>query len=138
MLAGFRSRWTTPCSWAACSGEPLVNWQRPATGDEAGKRVAFDELQYQRADGPGLFESVYRGDVRMIQRREHLRFALEAREAIGVGREGVRQDLQRNVSLQPRVAGTVHLAHATGPQRRMDFVHAKSCTGSERHRGRPR
>ena len=41
-----------------------------------------------------------RGDVGMIQRREGLRFALEAREAVGVVRERVGQDLDRDVAIQ--------------------------------------
>ena len=32
-----------------------------------------------------LFQAVDRADVRMIERREHARLALEAREAIGIG-----------------------------------------------------
>ena len=34
-----------------------------------------------------VFEAVDRADVRMIQRRQHPRFALEAREPIGIGGE---------------------------------------------------
>ena len=39
------------------------------------------------ADAVGVLEAVDRADVRMIQRGEHPRFALEARQAFGIGRE---------------------------------------------------
>ena len=39
----------------------------------------------------------------MIERREHLRFALEPREAFGIGGEGLGQDFQRDVAIQLRV-----------------------------------
>ena len=43
----------------------------------------------------GFLEPVNRRNVRMVQRREHLRFAREAREAVGVLREGIWQHLDR-------------------------------------------
>ena len=49
----------------------------------------------------------------MVERRERLCFALEPRQAIGVARKGVGQDLQRNVAIELRVAGAVDLSHAT-------------------------
>ena len=50
-----------------------------------------------------FFEAVDRGDVRMIQRRQHLRFPLEAREPIGIEREQFGQDLQRDIAIELRV-----------------------------------
>ena len=44
-----------------------------------------------------FFKPVDRGDVRMIQRSEGLGLALEPREAVGVMREGLGQDLDRDV-----------------------------------------
>ena len=71
------------------------------------------------------------GDVRMIQRRERLRFALEAGQAIGISRERVGQDLDRDVAIQLRVARAIHLAHAAGADRRGDLVGAEAGAGSE-------
>ena len=48
----------------------------------------------------------------MVQRREHLRFALKPGEAIGIAGERVGQDLQRDVAIQLRIARAIHLAHA--------------------------
>jgi hypothetical protein len=39
----------------------------------------------------------------MIQRREHLRFALESRDALEVGRERGRQRFERDVAAKFRV-----------------------------------
>ncbi len=50
----------------------------------------------------------------MIQRREELRLALEARQPIGIAGEEVGQDLERDVAPEPRVAGAKHLSHAAG------------------------
>ena len=48
----------------------------------------------------------------MIQRGERLRFALEAREPVGIACEGVGQDLDRDIAIQLRIARAIHLAHA--------------------------
>ena len=53
-------------------------------------------------------------DVRVIQRREHLRLALEPREPVRIGRERLGQHLDRDVAVQPRVARAIDLAHPAG------------------------
>ena len=75
-----------------------------------------------------------RGDVRMIQRRERLRFALEPREPLGIARERVGQDLDRDVAIELRIAGAIHLAHAPGAKGGQDFVGAEAGAGSEGQR----
>ena len=50
-----------------------------------------------------LLEPVDRGDVGMVQRGERLGFALETRQAVGVLRERVGQDLDRDVAIELRV-----------------------------------
>ena len=58
----------------------------------------------------------------MVQRREHPRLALEAREAIRVGRELGRQDLDRDVAPELRVARAIHLAHAARADEALDAI----------------
>ena len=58
----------------------------------------------------------------MIQRREHPRFALEARAPVGIGRERERQDLDRDVAPELVVARAVDLAHAPDAEQRADRV----------------
>ena len=55
------------------------------------------------ADAAGFFQAVERGDVGMVQRRQHLRFALKAGHAIGVGGEKLRQDFERHIAPESRV-----------------------------------
>jgi len=50
----------------------------------------------------------------MVQRRKHPRFALETREAIGVGGERLRQDLDRDLATELRIVCAIDLAHAAG------------------------
>ena len=78
-----------------------------------------------------LFEAVDRGDVRMVQRREHFRFALKARQPIVVSGERGGQDLDRDLALQLRVGRAIHLAHPAFADRARDFVDAETGAGSE-------
>jgi hypothetical protein len=59
-----------------------------------------------------------------------LRFALEARKTIGVQRKFCRQDLERDVAIQIRIACAIHLAHAAAAKRREDFVRAERAPGA--------
>ena len=67
----------------------------------------------------------------MVQRREGLGFAGEPGEPFGVARERVRQDFERDVTIQLRVAGPVDLAHATFANLCRDFVDAEARAGGE-------
>jgi pSer/pThr/pTyr-binding forkhead associated (FHA) protein len=51
-----------------------------------------------------------------------VRLAFEPDEAIGIGGEEVRQDLQRDVTIEPCIAGAIYLTHAraAGPDRRAE------------------
>ena len=94
MLAGFRSRCTMPLSCAASSAsaicramrERLADWHRSAR-EALGERVAFNELENERAMPSSVFEAVNSADVRVVERRQHPRFALEAGEALRIGLE---------------------------------------------------
>ena len=68
-------------------------------GDPLGKSVALDELEHEAADVTALFDAVNCRDVRMIQRREYPRFAIETGEPIGIAAEYGREDLDRDVAL---------------------------------------
>ena len=102
-------------------GQNLVERQRAAR-DQHRQIVALDQLHHERADRLRFLDAVDRADVGMIQRRECLRFAREARQAIGIARHGLRQDLQRDLAIQLRVARAIDLAHAAGAKEREDFV----------------
>ena len=69
----------------------------------------------------------------MRQRRDRFRLALEARQRIGIVRDGLRQDLDRDVAVELPVPRLVHLAHAARAERRQDLVGAEFRAGRETH-----
>ena len=88
---------------------------RAASGagrEPLGERLARHQLQDEEARVAGFLEAVDRGDVRVVERREELRFAVEARQPLRVGGEGLGQDLERDVAAELRVARPVDLTHA--------------------------
>jgi hypothetical protein len=89
--------------------------QRPAR-EPLGQRLALDQLHDENVPAAGFLHAVERGNVRVIQRLEHLRFALEPRRAVGVERPRLRQDLDRHLSPELRVARAIDLPHAAGAE----------------------
>jgi hypothetical protein len=74
-------------------------------------------------------------DVRVVQRGCRARFLLEARDAIRRGHVG-RQDLDRHRAVQPRVLGTIDLAHAARAEKRLQDERAQAAAGGQGHDGR--
>ena len=68
------------------------------------------------------------GDVRVVERGEHLRLALEPAEPIGVVGDGLRQQLDRDAPAQLAVLGEVDLAHATLAELGRDLEMRQTCT----------
>ena len=94
-----------------------------SSGQRTFERSAFDELHHQVDYTRQSPDIVNLADIGMIQRRNGLRLTLEAFAELSGG------DFDRNVALQTRVAGSVHLSHATGADGRQDFVGAEFVTG---------
>ena len=99
--------------------------------DAIRERRSLHQLQHERGRGAGVLDAVDAGDVRMIERGQHTRFALESREPLGVCRERARQDLDRHIAPEARVARAVHLAHAAGTERRHHVVVAQATAGGQ-------
>ena len=76
-------------------------------------RVPLDQLHDQKMPAAGLLHPVERRNVRMIERGEHFRFALESRDAIRIERERLGQDLHRHRAPELRILRTIDLAHPT-------------------------
>jgi hypothetical protein len=68
----------------------------------------------------------------MVERREHPRFALEASQPAGICGEDTRQNLERDVAPERRVARALHLAHAACPEQIEDDVRADGVADSHR------
>jgi hypothetical protein len=95
--------------------------------------LPLNELHHEGAHPAGFFEAVNVRDIGMVQRRESLRFACEARQPIGIGGEGVGQHLQCDVAIEPGVARAEHLAHAAFAKLGDDIVDPQTGAGGERH-----
>jgi len=60
--------------------------------------------------------------------RECLRLAREPRQAVGIGSEQIGENLQRNIAVEPRIAGTIHFALPVGAERTEDLVWTETGT----------
>ena len=98
-----------------------------------GEILAVHEFHHDRMDPVCFFETVDLGNVRVIQPRERPRFPLKTPQSLGVSREHLRQDLQRDVTIQLRIARSIDLAHATGAKSIEDFVRAEAGAARETH-----
>jgi hypothetical protein len=93
-----------------------------ATAQTVRQGLTFDEFEHQGSDPFALFEAVDRADVRVIERREHTRFALESRESLGVGGECARQHLDGHVAPEARVARSIHLSHSAPAEKHLHVI----------------
>jgi hypothetical protein len=69
----------------------------------------------------------------MIQRRKRMRLAREPREALRIVRQLLGKNLEGNLAVQLRVAGAIHLAHASRTDEGNDFVGAEPGARLEGH-----
>ncbi len=74
-------------------GEGLIDGDRPLR-DAVSERRSFHQLHHERLHAVGFFEAVDRSDVGMVQRGEHFGFALEPRQAIHIGGDGLGQHFE--------------------------------------------
>ena len=97
------------------------------------ERLAFDELHDQE-EPLRFLEAVERRDVRMIERRDDLRLALETFLPLRVARESFGQDFDGDLALQLAVASAIDLTHAARSDGRKDLVVPQVTADFERHR----
>ena len=67
------------------------------------------------------------------QLRDRARFAIEPFAEQGIGGERGGEDLDGDGPVEPRVAGSIDLAHAARADRRDDLVRAEACTSGQGH-----
>jgi hypothetical protein len=103
--------------------ERVANGKRPS-GHAIRERVPLDELEYEGERAGVFLHPVDRADVWMIQRGEQARLALEARDPLGMGREGLGEDLDRDIAPEPRIARAINLSHAAAAEQRVERVDA--------------
>jgi len=97
------------------------------------QRLSRHELEHEEARVADLVDAVDLRHVRMIERGQRPRFALETPQAFLVVRELLREHLDRDLAIEARVLRAPHLAHRAGAQRTEDPVVREGLAGSERH-----
>ena len=95
------------------------------------QRAAVDEFGDKVLSAVELAGFVHRQNVRVVEGREHFRFALKAREPISISRERGEQNLDRDLTLQLGIGGPIHLPHPAFAYQRSDVVDAETRTGCE-------
>jgi hypothetical protein len=98
----------------------FIEWQR-ALRETFGEVLALDEFHDERAMtmpgvGRAILEAIDLRDVRVVQRGQGLRFALEAHQPIRIEGKGIREDLQCDVAPELGIARPIDLAHSAFAQ----------------------
>jgi hypothetical protein len=101
--------------------------------DPIGKRRPVNQFHDKRVRRATVFKAVNLGDVRMIERRKNLRFAMKAGEPVRIVGERTRENLQCDVTTEFRVAGAIHLAHTSRAKGGNDLVGPQTGFGGQRH-----
>jgi hypothetical protein len=81
-----------------------------------------------RNAAPLLADVVERADVGMRQLGDGACLAVEALAELRIGGELLRQDLDRDGPIEPRIPGPVHLAHSTFAKFCEDLIRAEPGT----------
>ena len=103
-----------------------VGEQQGATRNMRGQILALDQLHDEGSGVGGLLESVDRADVRMIERGEHVRFALKARQPVRIADDRGGEHLDGDRPFQIAVGRAIHLAHPAGANLGGDLVRTET------------
>jgi hypothetical protein len=121
----------------SCDREGFVQGDR-AVNDDVAERLPLDQLHHQGTRAaPAVrrfFEPVDGGDVRMAERRQHFRLALEAGQPFGIVCERLGQHLDGDMAIELGVACAVDLAHSACTDGSLNLVRADAGAGRETHR----
>ena len=104
-----------------------------AAGDAIRQGRPLDQLEDQRLHPVRFLEAVDGADVRMIERREHARFAVEPRHPLAVRREHGWQYLDRDITAKLCVVRAIDFAHPARADERFYFVGTEPCAGRKGH-----
>ncbi len=103
-----------------------------ARDEDVRKGRTVHELEDQRHRRARLFNAVDGADVRMVERREHFRFAMETRQAVRVAGDLRAEALQGDVTMKPGVPSSIHHPHATRAQRGQHLIGAERRSRADR------
>ena len=113
-------------------GERLMERERPLL-QTVGEALARNELHDEVVDPVLVSHVVESADVRVVELRESFRLPLEALAPLGARGEVLAQYLDRDRSIEPRIAGLVDLPHPARSDGSDDLVGTELLTGAERH-----
>ena len=97
------------------------------------KRFAYEKLGDDPRGAVVDADVMDRDDIRVIQAARRPGFLFEPALAIGIARECGRQDLDRHLPPQLRVARAIDLAHAADAETAQDFESADPIARREAH-----
>jgi hypothetical protein len=110
--------------------ERFLEWK--GTGSDLRvEALAFDEFHDEEVPPGNFLEGVNRRDARVVQRGERLRFPFEAKPSLFIFEELFRQDLDRDVSREPRVPRPIDLSHPARAEGGDDLVRAEAGAGDD-------
>ena len=110
----------------------LVERQRPSF-QPRGQRLALEMRHDQVVRAIDAADVVDAADVRMVQRGDRPRLALEAGPRIGVAGDFTREDFDGNRAIETSIPGFVDLAHAAGAEHSLDLIRAEPSAGGQCH-----
>ena len=122
MFSGFRSRWTIPLSCAAA--RPCADLRGVVHGLAHRKRtvlhaltqrLALEQLRHDVRRSGVVPDVEDRQNIRVVQGRRGASFQFETVPAIGVARDDGGENLDGDITSEPRIPGPIHLAHRPGP-----------------------
>ncbi len=108
-----------------------------ASREAIGERLALEVLEHQEIETGVLADVVQRADVRMIERGDGPRLALEAHAEVGVARDVGGEHFDGDQPIESSVTRPIDFAHAAGADGSLDDVRTESRADGERH-GRAR
>jgi hypothetical protein len=132
-LSGGSGRIAGRTSGGTVSWRRAVYMQRRCV-DEVGEGQSTDQLHHERDTALRTFESVHRGNVRMVQRSQQAGFALESGEALRITREDVGKDLERNITVETGIPREVDFTHRAGTEQAANLVGAEPHRALQGHR----
>jgi hypothetical protein len=95
------------------------------------ERRPLDELHHEGSHVAGVFQTINRCDVGVIQRRQDVRSALKPSQPIGIVQERLGEHFQRDVTVQLGVAGSIHLSHTACAEQFDNLESAETNAGCE-------
>ena len=113
----------------------LLGQRQCASSQSVGKSLAFQVLHDQEVGACGRIvpNIVQHADMRMLQRRDGARLALETLFQLRAGSQARRQNLDRDCAVESGIPRPIHFAHSARTQRKLDFVGAKFRARGQSH-----